>query len=54
MSRTGVPIGVASIRSLKDELQRMIADCSRGGVAECRVIEALATHQTGITSDADK
>jgi DNA-binding transcriptional MerR regulator len=27
---------------LKTELQRMIAGCSRGRVAECRVIEALA------------
>jgi DNA-binding transcriptional MerR regulator len=29
---------------LKAELQRMIAECSRGRVAECRVIELLANH----------
>jgi DNA-binding transcriptional MerR regulator len=29
---------------LKTELQRMIAECSRGRVAECRVIEVLANH----------
>jgi hypothetical protein len=28
--------------ALRDELQRMIAACSRGRVAECRVIEVLA------------
>jgi DNA-binding transcriptional MerR regulator len=30
--------------TLKAELERMIADCSGGRVAECRVIEALANH----------
>lgn len=29
---------------LKVELQRMIAECSRGRVAECRVIEVVANH----------
>ena len=29
---------------LKAELQRMITACSRGRVAECRVIEVLANH----------
>ena len=29
---------------LKAELKRMIAECSRGRVAECRVIEVLANH----------
>jgi len=29
---------------LKAELERMIAECSRGRVAECRVIEVLANH----------
>jgi DNA-binding transcriptional MerR regulator len=31
---------------LKSELQRMIAECSRGRVAECRVMEVLANHGT--------
>jgi DNA-binding transcriptional MerR regulator len=30
------------LRKLKTELQRMIAECSRGRIAECRVIEAIA------------
>jgi DNA-binding transcriptional MerR regulator len=34
---------IESLLKLKDELQRMIADCSRGRVAECRIIEILAT-----------
>jgi hypothetical protein len=29
---------------LKAELEHMIAGCSRGRVAECRVIEVLANH----------
>ena len=29
---------------LKAELERMIAECSHGRVAECRVIEVLANH----------
>jgi hypothetical protein len=31
---------------LKGELERMIAECSRGRVAECRVIEVLSTSAT--------
>jgi DNA-binding transcriptional MerR regulator len=34
---------IESLLKLKAELERMIAACSRGRVAECRVIEALAT-----------
>jgi DNA-binding transcriptional MerR regulator len=30
------------LRKLKTELQRMIAECSPGRIAECRVIEAIA------------
>lgn len=33
---------IESLLKLKAELERMIADCSRGRVAECRVIELLA------------
>ena len=32
---------------LKAELERMIAECSHGRVAECRVIEVLANHSNG-------
>jgi DNA-binding transcriptional MerR regulator len=35
---------IDSLLSLKAELERMIADRSRGRVAECRVIEVLANH----------
>jgi DNA-binding transcriptional MerR regulator len=35
---------IAKLSSLKAELQRMIRDCRRGRVAECRVIEVLADH----------
>jgi DNA-binding transcriptional MerR regulator len=34
---------IESLLKLKGELQRMIADCSRGRVADCRIIEVLAT-----------
>jgi len=42
--------------TLKAELERMIAACSRGRVAECRVIEALAAHgipQLRISADGE-
>jgi DNA-binding transcriptional MerR regulator len=34
---------IESLLQLKAELQRMVTDCSRGRVAECRIIETLAT-----------
>jgi DNA-binding transcriptional MerR regulator len=34
---------IDSLLKLKVELERMIGDCSRGRVAECRIIEVLAT-----------
>ena len=36
---------IAKLTALKGELERMIATCSHGAVAECRVIEALADHR---------
>jgi DNA-binding transcriptional MerR regulator len=33
---------IAILKNLKIELKRMIAECSRARVAECRVLEALA------------
>ena len=45
---------IESLLKLKAELKRMIAGCSRGRVAQCRIIEALATPTTiGILADAD-
>jgi DNA-binding transcriptional MerR regulator len=44
---------IESLLKLKSELQRMIADCSRGRVAECRIIEVLAAPQLGRSDDTD-
>ena len=40
---------IANLTALRAELQRMIAQCARGRVADCRVIETLAdeTHAHG-------
>ncbi|EJN05466.1 helix-turn-helix domain-containing protein [Phyllobacterium sp. YR531] len=40
---------ITSLNSLRSELQRMLAECACGRVAECRVIETLAneSHQHG-------
>ena len=35
---------ITSLVALKSELERMIAGCAHGRVAECRVIEILADH----------
>src|SRR3954468_6009501 len=35
---------IASLTALKAELERMVSECARGRVAECRVIEILADH----------
>ena len=35
---------IASLTALKAELERMLASCAHGHVAECRVIEAVADH----------
>jgi hypothetical protein len=35
---------IDTLMVLKAELQGMIAACSQGRVAECRVIEVLANH----------
>lgn len=34
---------IASLISLRAELSRMVSECGRGVVSECRVIEALAS-----------
>lgn len=34
---------LAQLQSLRSELSRMVAECQKGIVAECRVIEALDT-----------
>ena len=35
---------LARLQSLKAELDRMVAQCAHGAVADCRVIETLADH----------
>jgi DNA-binding transcriptional MerR regulator len=35
---------IAQLGALREELQRMIAECDRGQVCDCRVIEVLADH----------
>ena len=35
---------IARLLKLRDELSRMVADCRKGSVSECRVIEALTVH----------
>lgn len=34
---------IAKLQSLRDELRRMVSECQKGVVEECRVIEALST-----------
>ncbi len=35
---------IASLTVLKTELERMVRQCGRGRIADCRVIEVLADH----------
>ena len=44
---------IASLRTLKAELKRMIAACGQGQVADCRVIEVLADHSHASCLRAD-
>ena len=42
---------IARLLLLQDELARMVSDCRRGRVSECRVIEALAPARPTARSD---
>ncbi|MCK0153743.1 helix-turn-helix domain-containing protein [Alcanivorax sp. S6407] len=42
--RDAVQARIRSLTALRDELDRMIADCSHGQGGECRVIETLSDH----------
>ena len=46
-----VEIRISSLAALKTELERMILQCKRGRIAECRVIEVLANHAKCVTED---
>jgi DNA-binding transcriptional MerR regulator len=36
---------IAKLTALRTELRRMLKECGRGQIAECRVIESLSDHQ---------
>lgn len=42
---------IESLSVLKAELERMLRQCRRGRIAECRVIEVLADHANCATDD---
>ncbi len=50
---TDVETKIARLEALRAELQRMIRQCRRGRVEQCRVVEVLAdhTHSQCLTSD---
>lgn len=41
---TDVDRRIASLQALRRELRRMIANCSHGRIADCRIIEVLQDH----------
>ncbi len=40
---------IAQLEALRDELTRVTAECARGRVADCRVIEVLSDHSLCLT-----
>ncbi len=42
---------IASLQVLKTELERMLRECGRGRIADCRVIEVLADHAKCVSDD---
>ncbi|APG48952.1 MerR family transcriptional regulator [Phaeobacter porticola] len=41
---------IVRLEALQTELQRMVADCAGGTVAECRVLEVLRDHSECLTN----
>jgi MerR, DNA binding len=39
-----IELKIAALESLRNELSRMVDTCSKGRVAECRVLQVLADH----------
>ena len=50
---TAVERRIKSLNALRDELKRMVEDCGRGHISDCRVIETLAdqSHSHGRLAD---
>jgi DNA-binding transcriptional MerR regulator len=42
---------IARLRALQTELQRMIAECRGGRIADCRIIEVLTDHRHCLRKD---
>lgn len=42
---------ITSLMALKEELQRMIEQCSGGRIADCRIIKVLADHSQSLLAD---
>lgn len=42
---------IGQLEALRDELARVTAECARGRVADCRVIEVLSDHSLCLTHD---
>jgi DNA-binding transcriptional MerR regulator len=45
---------LARLRALESELERMIAQCAHGAIADCRVIEVLGNHDLCIQEHGRK
>ncbi len=45
---------ITRLEALQGELTRMLDECSRGTVAECRVLDALRTHDGCLTKLGDQ
>ena len=46
-----VDVRIASLNVLKTELERMVRQCGRGRIADCRVLEVLADHAKCASDD---
>jgi Cu(I)-responsive transcriptional regulator len=42
---------IARLRALQTELRRMIAECSGGRIADCRIMEVLTDHRHCLSED---
>lgn len=49
-----INVRIQSLAVLKAEMERMIRQCRRGKISDCRVIEVLADHANCVTEDHHK